>query len=113
MKHLVISTFLFASLTLGCGSQVCTDDAKIGLHLVFDGGGAGDSVSAVAVSGDFSEELHCVLSDATYECSGLTERPGSYAVTATLNGAIETYSVTLEDDGCHVVPQTLTVFIGH
>src|SRR5688572_26137054 len=114
MTYLVLPAFLLAILAVGCTSQLCTTDARTGLHVVIEGAEAADSVSAEAVAIDeteeHSEELQCVRTNGRHECSGLVERPGSYLVTVTLNGTVEAQSITLEDDGCHVVPQTVTVF---
>src|SRR5688572_21553181 len=102
--------FLLAALLSGCGTHVCTLDARMGLYVVLDGATLDDEVSVLAAStsDDYSEELDCNLNEGVYECAGLQERPGSYAVTATVNGASQEQDVTLEDDGCHVVPQTIT-----
>lgn len=99
---------LLALQALGCTSRVCTADLRTGLVVVIEGTAADDDVSVVAQSEDHSEELSCSFSEGAHECSGLQERPGTYVVTATINGVSEERTVSLDHDGCHVVPQTVT-----
>lgn len=114
VTYIALPALLLAVLALGCTTQVCTDDARTGLRVVIEGAEADDSVSAEAVAigetEEHSEELDCVRSNGRHECSGLVERPGTFLVTVTLNGTIEAQTVTLQDDGCHVVPQTVPFF---
>lgn len=108
MMYVRLLALLLVIQALGCTSRVCTLDARMGLFVVIEGTAADDDVSIVAQSDDHSEELLCGFSEGAHECSGLQERPGTHVVTATINGVSEEQSVTLDHDGCHVVPQTIT-----
>ena len=110
MTRFIVPLVLLAGLVSGCDSHGCTLDLRTGLHVLFDGSDPDDSVSAVAVSEDYSEDLRCGHDGTAYTCSGLSERPGTYVVTATLNGVSEEQEITLAFDGCHVVQQTVTFF---
>jgi hypothetical protein len=108
MMYVRLLALLLLLQALGCTSRVCTADLRVGLFVVVEGTVADDDVSVVAQSADHSEELICSFSEGAHDCSGLQERPGTYVVTATINGVGEEQSVTLDHDGCHVVPQTIT-----
>lgn len=99
-------------LTSGCGGTNCTDEYVYGIRATLVDGASQLGVCQGQVTiqdGAYTEQLQCGTVGANCDCYGAGERAGTYTVTAT-RGSIETQTVTVESDECHVKTQTLTFF---
>jgi hypothetical protein len=69
--------------------------------------------TVVAVDGDYSETLECRSAfdnPGDCLCQGAGERPGTYEVTASLDGQSQTITAEVDSDVCHVIPVDVTFF---
>lgn len=117
LRYLCALVALASFGLLGCGDEAvgCTMEARSSVTVkLVDGTGAPvtDATVTFSVEGGAAEACENLLMDGSYTCG--YERSGAITVTATKGADMktQTVTVTMTDDGCHVVGQSITLTLG-
>jgi nitrous oxide reductase accessory protein NosL len=112
MVRLMACAMAVTLIGVGCArTQDCSAVALMALDVVVQDGSGGEVCDAVvtATDGDFTQQLQVdLVSPCHYR--GVTERAGTYTVTATRSGRSASASdVMVEKDECHVITKQVTI----